>query len=423
MDNSLRKRVLIINFNGGSPFHGPNLRTYYVAKCLLDRGHEVTCVSNSYSHKYTKLPKVEENYTIENISGVEYIWIKGQKYNSIFKRLLCHWTFVVNFIRLEEIRKRSFDIILSSSPPPEVFICGMWKAYIDKAIFIIDIRDIWPLAIIETNWLHKLNPYIWFQFLIFIFAARVADFITSPLQKLDNYFVNAQIKKKIKVFLNGAPDLLSKKKRGVSLFQVGGGYQMPDGYVPVDRIREENKFVVGYSGSFDRDNDVGSLLAAAEMSVTNEDVLFLLIGSGVLQSSLITRASNLPNVVICERVDAADVGEVIGCFNVCYCGLKDKNINLYGVGLAKVSEYLSIGKPLLWMIRGGVDPISDGAGGIKISPGDIHGLVDAIKYLSTNPSVVCKMGVLSREYFEKNYDYKVISDKWAKFIERISIND
>ena len=63
--------ILIVNHNGGSIYHGPNLRTYYVAKELVMRGHKVTIATSSYSHKYIVAPKIHGLVTAEVIDGID----------------------------------------------------------------------------------------------------------------------------------------------------------------------------------------------------------------------------------------------------------------------------------------------------------------------------------------------------------------
>ena len=67
--------ILIINHNGGSIYHGPNLRTYYAAKELVKLGNNVTIASSSYSHKYAVLPTISGEITCEVIDGIEYRWV------------------------------------------------------------------------------------------------------------------------------------------------------------------------------------------------------------------------------------------------------------------------------------------------------------------------------------------------------------
>ena len=74
-----KKEVVIINSTGGSPYHGPNFRSYYIGKNLLPLGYEVTIIANSYFHKFYNTPLLKGTLTNEVIDGLNYIWIKNKR--------------------------------------------------------------------------------------------------------------------------------------------------------------------------------------------------------------------------------------------------------------------------------------------------------------------------------------------------------
>ena len=94
--------ILIVNHNGGSPNHGPNLRTYYAAKNLVKRGHKVTIATSSYSHKYVTKPTIKDDITDEQIDGIYYKWVKTIEYKNLFQRIYSHFQFGFKLIFLEK---------------------------------------------------------------------------------------------------------------------------------------------------------------------------------------------------------------------------------------------------------------------------------------------------------------------------------
>ncbi|MEG0392483.1 MAG: glycosyltransferase WbuB, partial [Anaerovoracaceae bacterium] len=72
--------ILLINHYAGSPKYGMEFRPYYLAKQWVKWGHKVTIVGGTYSHLRGKQPTVVGDITEETINGVDYIWLKTNKY-------------------------------------------------------------------------------------------------------------------------------------------------------------------------------------------------------------------------------------------------------------------------------------------------------------------------------------------------------
>ena len=94
----MSKNIWIINEYAGSPYHGMEFRHYYLGKELVKLGNKVTIISSSYSHLFKNLPNKKK----ENISGVDYLWLKTFNYgNSHNKKRVLKWflfTFKIFFL-------------------------------------------------------------------------------------------------------------------------------------------------------------------------------------------------------------------------------------------------------------------------------------------------------------------------------------
>ena len=144
-------KILIVNHNGGSPYHGPNLRTYYAAKGLTARGHEVSVLSSTYSHKYIRLPPDAHIVNPEVIDDICYYWIKIKKYKGLSSRIFSHFQFGFRMIFNLNRLPLSADLVLFSGPPPEVFLFSHYLARHLNVPICCDVRDIWPLTQIQMK--------------------------------------------------------------------------------------------------------------------------------------------------------------------------------------------------------------------------------------------------------------------------------
>lgn len=413
--------ILIVNHNGGSPNHGPNLRTYYAAKNLVKRGHKVTIATSSYSHKYVTKPTIKNDITDEQIDGIDYKWVKTIEYKNLFQRIYSHFQFGFKLIFLrKKIITEKPSVIIFSGPPPEIFLFSYILAKIYKVEIISDIRDLWPMAQLQMSKIYWFNPYVYILFLAQFLIFFCSNKVVSPLSGIAKYTKRFGRNKNIYVIENGYD--LDKKTtpKNLILKRFASGevdQQLKNNEVSLDEIKLNNKFIVGYSGSFDRDNDLDSLISVAKKMRDKDEILFLLVGDGIRREYLIKSVEGLRNVLICNRVESKDVLSVIDAMDVCYCGLRNKKINHYGVALAKTYEYMAASKPIIWMIDGHSNPIKDGAGGLSVEPQNIDQFSNAILSLSKlSKNELEKMGNDSLNYLLCNNSYEVLGEKWERMI-------
>lgn len=88
-----------------------------------------------------------------------------------------------------------------------------------------------------------------------------------------------------------------------------------------------------------------------------------------------------------------------------------------GLSLA-LMEAMACGKPIIASnIRGNVDLIKDGVGGILVSPKDSSRYADAIRYLSENQGLGRSMGLFNKDAI-KQYDINIIENRIIEIIKK-----
>ena len=112
------KHVLIVNHNAGSVHHGPNFRSYYVARSLIPLGVRVTIACSSFSHKLKKFPVVKGAFGEEEVDGVRMIWLKTPAYRSSPLRFWNYCCFARRLPLLYDLVSERVDAVVCSSPPP-----------------------------------------------------------------------------------------------------------------------------------------------------------------------------------------------------------------------------------------------------------------------------------------------------------------
>jgi len=408
-------RILIINTNGGSIYHGPNLRTYYAANELVKRGHDVVIATSAYSHKYGTLPKVSGAVTAETIDGIEYRWVKALHYRGLIQRVLHNLQFGLGIIRHRKKICTQADVVVFSGPPLELFPFAWLMALFLQCPIVSDIRDLWPLTQLEMSRWHWLSPYTYLQYCCLWFMARRSAKCLSPLAGAAQYINKFAKKAKVIVIPNGCDTSrpINNSPMELRVVKPAQGLPQEGESISTAALAASDTFIVGYSGSFDRDNDTASFVRAATALATRSDILFLMVGSGCRRSEIATMAADLPNLLICDRVPSLAVRQVLSAMDVCYCGLSDKRINMYGVSLAKSYEYMAAGKPILWMIDACNNLVAESGGGIVVPPEDHEALARAIADLAKrSPGERSTMGALGKDYLNKHFAYDVLGKQW-----------
>lgn len=413
-------KVLIINHNGGSLYHGPNLRTYYAAKELVALGHEVTMASASYSHKYSKLPVTKGLITEEIIDGIQYRWVRCVHYRNLVQRIFSHFVFGFKCIRnLDKICTRA-DVVVFSGPPPEIFLFAKRIANKLKAQIVADVRDIWPRTQVEMSRWHLLNPYTHFLYLCQFILVRHSDGLVSPLPGVDAYHKLVGATQKTVIIENGfdtsrPPPCLSS---GLEIAGCSGKHSFDEGdLLPLESIKGNKRLTVGYAGAFDRDNDIDAFLEVADRLKLNSNVLFVMVGAGIRFEEVVSLSRRLPNLIVCNRVSSMDVPSVLAGMDVLFCGLKPKKIYQYGVSLAKSYEYMAASKPVIWMVDACNNPIAESGGGWTVKAGDVDALQAVIEQANnTSAEELELIGFKARQYLEENHSYRVLGELWERFL-------
>lgn len=404
---SERDTVVVVNHNAGSPRHGPNLRSYYLANHLVKHGYSVHVFSSGFSHKYVRQPELSGMITDEEIGGAEYHWIRTRPYDGSLGRVFSYWQYSKRLPDAISRRVDAVKAIVCSSPPPNFSRVCHRIAKERGARFIFEVRDLWPLAITEMGIASRYNPYVLYLGWHERYAYRNSDVVVSALPCSESYMRERGLPPGRFVYIPNGTEVGDKPD--VDPGELAG--EVRQGLAATDAFR------VGYSGALNRDNDVDTLLEAAAL-LREHDIEFRLVGQGPARERLIDRSRELPDVEVLPAVRSDQVPWVLERFDVAYMGLRDKTINKYGVSLNKSFEYMRASLPIVSAISAGNDPVSEAACGISVEPENSRAVADAILRLAEmSERERMKMGERGTAYLRKNHSYDVLIKDWIRVIE------
>ena len=91
-------------------------------------------------------------------------------------------------------------------------------------------------------------------------------------------------------------------------------------------------------------------------------------------------------------------------------------INKYGFSSNKISDYLSMGKPILAHVSQGAAGLIRSNAALASNPGDVESLAGNIQRFLVNRELINVMGAAARQYYLECYEYDSVVLKLARLI-------
>ena len=397
------KNIWIINEYAGSPYHGMEFRHYYLGKELVKLGNRVTVVSSSYSHLFKNLPKEKR----ENIDGVDYLWLGTFDYGeSHDKRRVLKWFLFMFKVFFLPFSLQKPDVIIVSPMAPFPILPAYFLSKFYGAELIYEVKDIWPLSLIELGGFSPSHPFIrlmsWFE----KFALKKSDIIVSNLQNYGEHMKNdVGIKRDFEWISNGVDlDEITQAKPLSSELQ---------NKIPKD------KFIVGYTGTVGVANALDSFCEAAKILENNREILFVIVGDGQEKEKLVSRYEKLGNILFIESIPKKQVQSMLSLFDACYIGLKRENLFKYGVSPNKLYDYMYSAKPVLYAIDSGENNIVKTAEcGVSVEAENPEAIAQGIEKLYKMGDKREELGKNAKAYILEHFTYDKLAQKYQKLMEK-----
>ena len=400
----MAKTIWFINDYAGSSHHGMEFRNYYFARELVKQGYEVYIITASYMHLFKKLPQVHKNYTFEKIDGINYLWIKVPKYGeSTNKKRVLKWfifTIKLFFLPLKKMKKP--DIVIASPMAPFLALPAYRLAKRFNAKFIYEVKDIWPLSIIELGGFSPSHPLIRLMSYCERFALKKADHIVSSLQNYDGHMKSLGIDRTF-TWVNNGIDLEEMKEIEPLSKEIE------------DKIPKD-KFIIGYAGTVGIANALDSLCKVSKLLKEYKDIMIVIVGDGQEKENLQKEFSQNENILFIDAIPKKQVHSMLAYFDACYIGLKEEPLFKYGVSPNKLFDYMYSATPIIYAIDSGENNVvKSGECGVSIdaeNPKAIYRAVLDIYNLNKNERR--EMGNRGRAYVLEHFTYSKLALKISK---------
>lgn len=402
----IKKHIWIINEYAGSTYHGMEFRHYYLAKELIKAGYDVSIISATYSHLFKKFPTADNWFNFETIDGIQYVWIKVPKYSgshSIKRVLKWFWfSFSLFFLPIKKMKHPHYVIVSPMATFPVYPTYRISKK--TKAKWVFEVKDIWPLSVIELGNYSPAHPFIRLLKYFERFALKKADAIVSVLPNYQAYLDEQQIKRTAHYIPNGIDTDEINKAENLD--------KNIENKIPKD------KFIVGYAGTVGKANALHYLIDTAKILSERKEIVFVIVGDGDEKKNLIEQSKDLENVLFLDAIPKRQIPNLLKYFDVCYIGLEKSDLFYYGVSPNKLFDYILASKPILMAIQTKNSIVEQAKCGIHVDDITPENIANAVlKLFRMQKKELEQLGRNGREFVLKNHTFKILAERYIRLLD------
>ena len=390
-------KVLILHQHFNKPEIGGPLRSYYLAKALINAGIEVSVITAGKQREYQR----------ENYKGLE-LHSLPVAYDNRFGFYKRGFSFISFAMRAVTVAAQipHVDYVYAMSVPLTVGQSALWIQRRQKIPFFFEVGDLWPDAPVEMGFIQnpllKRSLYL-LERQIYHKAKRVVA-LSDPIR--DRIMLKTQ-QKNVEVVPNMSD---------TSFFQV----EQKDPRIE-QKYAVENKFVVSYIGALGFANGLDYLLECARASAkAGLPIQFIICGDGAEESHLKSAIAmlSLTNVKLVGFANRDGVKELMNITDLVFVSYKPFPILETG-SPNKYFDGLACGKPIVTNFKGWIsDEISREKCGVPLDPQLPQSFVREITPLLSNKSEYETMSRNARALAEKKYSREILGRKFVSLFGR-----
>lgn len=373
---------------------------------MVKKGHRLTIVCSSFSHKLEKLPTVEGTHKREMLDGVQILWLKTPRYRSNVSRLFNYLVFYWRLHMLERLIDESVDFVVCSSPPPFwIWFCRRFARQ-RGASLVFELRDLWPDVIIEGSRLAWLNPAVWLMKLAEKVAYRDADHVVAVNQRVGPILEQRGMQ----------ADKFLDIPNGVIIDPDTDKTVLDDGIDAA--IPRDGRFLVGYAGTLSKVYGLEYLLQAAR-ELQGTGIHFVLAGGGGDETAIRQMAAELDNVSFVGWVPKQQLFAFLSSMDIAYAGLLDRSSFTAGSDSTKVFEYMKAKLPIVHALAGQQSVVEECGCGLHVPAEDAQVLIDAFNKLkSLSAQELHTYGLAGWDYLTSTRTYPVLAARWQTVLSK-----
>ncbi len=387
------------------PFRdGIATRHFYLSREFNNLGYSSTVICSDSNHliSFPSYPRIYNHVLNNNVSTVI---IRTKKYKGAFSlgRIISWLDFEMKLLFMPKNKLSKPDIIITSSLSLFTILTGYIFKRLYKAKLIFEVRDIWPLTLIEIGGFKKSNPLIVLLHWIEKFGYRNSDIVVGTMPNLSEH-VESVTKQGYKC--HTIPQGID-----LSIFQVNE----PIDYEYIESNIPKDKFIICYAGTIGRANALDTFIKVSILLKDNENIHFLVIGDGDQKTELKSLVRTNSNITFAPRIRKNQVQNVLNYCDVLYASAKDSNLYRFGLSLNKIIDYMYAAKPIILSYNGFPSMINEADCGVIVPAENIEKLKSTIiNYSKMDKQKLCEIGLRGKEWLIQNRTFSKLALKYTE---------
>lgn len=388
-----RVKVLIIHQHFRLPQNGGAIRSYYLAKALVESGIQPIVVTAHNELKYRK----------ESIEGIEvhYLPVPYDNRFGFYKRVYAFLKFIAKSVRVAA-RHRDASVCYTISTPLTTGLAAGIIRRRYKIPYIFEVGDLWPDAPIQMGFIR--NPF--FKHILYRLEKTIYR-RASSIVALSPAILDA-IRKKV----SGKVLHLLPNMSDTGFFLPGKKHQEL-----LEKFAVRGKFVVSYIGAIGVANGLQYFLdCAAASQHAGLPIHFIMCGDGAMMDSLRVYAvrlslENFTFVPFRNRDGVAEIMNITDANFISY-----QRVKILETGSPnKYFDGLAAGKLTIINFEGWIrKEIEKEACGIFLDPGCPEDFVRKIRPFLENERLVEAYQRSGRRLAERKYSRNILA---ARFVD------
>lgn len=391
----------MVNHYALTPGNSGGTRHYALAKHLATLGWDsvIFAASTELNTCHQRLTPGE--YTrYEMVEGVPFFWLRAPKYSgNRWGRLFNMLVFSTRLLR--HARDKHLPrpaAILGSSPHPFSALAAWWIARRMKVPFFYEIRDLWPLQLVQVGAINACHPLMRLFGMIERFLARRASRVITLLPNIALYFEEQGLDTSKLVWIPNGIDA--------------------DLFATAPAAPERTPFTFMYFGAHGTANGLDNLLHAMKHlqdGADNPPIRLRLIGDGPYKPHLVKLAQELGlrDVTFEAPVPKQSIPALAAEADGFVFNLTDAAaFNDYGISSNKLFDFMASARPVIFSCHAGNNPIAAANAGLSIAPDHPDILAQTMRELATTPLPERQaMGERGRAYVIANHSFANLAAK------------
>ena len=382
-------------------------RWYYLGKELKSFGVNVDIIVGSYNHLNAR---TVNKFDLLELPGFYVVRSTTYSRTSSIRRVLSWFVFEMGVLKFLFVGRRKYDVVIASSLSLfSIMSALIYKLFNRNVKVVFEIRDIWPLTLIEESDISRCHPLVLLMSVVEWLGIKYSDLCVGTMPGLKDYIEKRFPQTPSRVFISplGYDSHSNESIRSNTVKFVK---------------RENSDFIIGYAGSIGTTNALDTFVQSIILSGNlGLPFRFILYGEGDLLVKYMDMLKGFSNVEFYSKLPYNQIRERMLSCDILYLSTHNSGIWQYGQSMNKVIDYMLVGRPIIATYSGLESMINEsGCGEFVVDKGPEDLLETFIRYSKLSQNELAVIGAAGISWLIKNRKYSILAQNYFQELKLLS---